>query len=306
MGRKVIRPLQVEGYEIEISNPQKVLFPERQLTKWDYVMHLARLAPYLLLYSKDRLLTTIRYPDGVEGESFYQKNCPNQRPEYIHIKKIDDIEYILLNNTPTLIWLANLACLEFHVSFQMVDRDTPTELVFDLDPSTPDFGQVVETALYLHEVLETLGLASYPKTSGASGIQVYIPIESGYTFEQTRKVNHFIASYLQDRYPQLVTIERQVKNRGTKVYVDYLQHWYMKTLIAPYSPRAKAEATVSTPISWQELQFLTSPTKFNLTTIHGRLEKMGDLFSPMINGPKMKLDDILTFIENNWKQVKKT
>lgn len=298
MVKKSKRTIQVEEYELEISNPDKLLFPQVGITKWNYVLYLTQLAPYLLPYTKNRLLTTIRYPDGVDQEHFYQKNCPKKRPPYIETVQIDDTEYILLNNLPTLIWLANLACLEFHVSFHLAEQlDVPTDIVFDLDPSTPEFGPVQETALRLYELLQSLGLTAFPKTSGATGLQVYIPIQNQYTFEQTRKITHFIAQYLAQRYPNFITIERFVKDRGDKVYVDYLQHWTKKTLIAPYSPRARAMASVSAPIEWSELERMKSPSDFTLPIMVERIVQKGDLFAPILKGSKQNLDDILSFIE---------
>lgn len=300
MTQKSKRTIQVAEYELEISNPDKLLFSQVGITKWDYVLYLSQLAPYLLPYTQNRLLTTIRYPDGVDQEHFYQKNCPKKRPSYVETVGVDETEYILLNNLPTLLWLANLACLEFHVSFHLAQQlDTPTEIVFDLDPSTPEFGPVQETALRLQELLQSLGLTAFPKTSGASGIQIYIPIENRYSFEQTRKVTHFIAQYLAERYSSFITVERFVKDRGEKVYVDYLQHWTRKTLISPYSPRARSVASVSTPIEWSELERIQSPSDFTLPLMVERVRQKGDLFAPILQGPKQSLDDILSFIERH-------
>lgn len=298
MAKKSKRTIQIAQYELEISNPDKLLFPKVGITKWDYLLYLTQLAPYLLPYTENRLLTTIRYPDGVDQEHFYQKNCPKKRPDYVQTIQIDDTEYILLNNLPTLAWLANLACLEFHVSFHMAEQlIIPTDIVFDLDPSTPEFGPVQETAFRLYELLQSLGLTAFPKTSGATGLQVYIPIEAQYTFEQTRKVTHFIAQYLAERYPSFITVERFVKDRGDKVYVDYLQHWTKKTLIAPYSPRAREKAAVSAPIEWSEVARIKSPSDFTLPVMVERIRQKGDLFAPILQGPKQNLEEILNFIE---------
>ncbi|MBA4495148.1 non-homologous end-joining DNA ligase [Paenactinomyces guangxiensis] len=294
------RLVQIDGVEIKISNPDKLLFPQANISKWDYVLSCTRLAPFLLPYCKDRHLTTIRYPDGVNNESFFQKNAPAHRPEWVMTKTEGDIEYILLNNTPTLIWLANLACLEFHVSFNVANNpNRPSEVVFDLDPSTDDFSRVVEVALYTREILHQMDLDGVVKTSGASGLQVYVPIEPEYCYEDTRKVNRFIAYYLAEQYPDLITIERRVQHRGDKVYFDYLQHWKNKTLIAPYSPRGKPEATVSTPLKWEELTPALSPKQWTLATVFQRLEQLGDLFQPVYRGPRYVLEPILKFIERH-------
>lgn len=293
---KEVRILQVEGHEIRISNPNKVLFPQIGMTKWEYVLACARLADYLLPYCRDRLLTTIRFPDGVEKESFYQKNVPTPCPKWVKTKKAGNIRYILLNSLPTLVWLANLACLEFHVSFHLAeDENRPTELVFDLDPSIPSFPEVAEVAFHTREALQSMGLDGLVKTSGATGLQVYVPIEPIYSFEQTRKVNRFLAEYLENRFPQLVTIERRKQDRGKKVYFDYLQHWRNKTLIAPYSPRATRTATVSVPIRWEELSQIR-PEQFHLRNVFERLEQVGDLFRPVREGKRYRLEPILRFL----------
>jgi bifunctional non-homologous end joining protein LigD len=292
--------VRIEGEEIKVSNPDKQLFPG--ITKWDYVQYLGLLSPYLLRYCRNRLLTTIRFPDGVFGESFYQKNVPTSKPDYVSTSKAENTEYVLLQNTPTLIWLANLACLEFHASFHLYSKiNTPTELVFDLDPTDSPFEQVKEVALYTRELMLEMGLDGIVKTSGASGLQIYVPLEPVHTFEETRKINTFIARYLAEKYPKLITIERRVKDRGTKVYFDYLQHWRGKTLIAPYSPRSKEEASVSTPLEWKELETEILPSHFTLMNIGERLQKKGDLFAAIYDGPKYNLTPLLQFVNKHMK-----
>lgn len=291
------RLVHVDGKELKISNPDKRLFP--QLSKWEFILTYYRLAPYLLPYCRNRALTTIRFPDGVEGKSFYQKNAPPHRPDWIETVNDGDIEYVMLNNAPTLVWLANLACVELHVSFNTVhDPMKPTELVFDLDPSVPGFPRVVEAALMIRELLLQLGLDGIVKTSGASGLQIYLPLEPRYTYDETRKVGKFIAHYFAERQPALITVERSVNKREDKIYFDYLQHWRNKTLIAPYSIRAVPEATVSTPLSWEELTPALSPKQFTCANIFDRLEQKGDLFAEALR-KKVRLDDILQFIDRH-------
>lgn len=288
--------LHVDGKEIPITNPDKPLWPEAGVTKLIYLQYLIEVAPYMLSYTKNRLLTVIRYPHGIHDKSFYQKNLPEYAPDWIATAWWESTRYALLNDLPTLIWMANQAALEWHVSFHEADDELPTELVFDLDPSVPGFSDVIETALYLKELLDELQLPSYVKTSGASGLQVYIPIERRYTFEQTRKVGHFIAAYLVEKHPELLTIERMVKNRGTKLYVDYLQPWRGKTLAAPYSTRAKPEASVSTPLRWEEVPHI-HPSDFTVHNVPDRLKQLGDLFAPLLDAKnQVSLDPILHFL----------
>ncbi|WP_139492863.1 non-homologous end-joining DNA ligase [Brevibacillus dissolubilis] len=289
--------LRLEGKELSITNPDKPLWPEAGVTKLRYLQYLIEVSPYFLAYSKNRLLTVIRYPHGIQDKSFYQKNIPDYAPDWIKTAEWENTRYVLLNDLPTMIWMANQAALEWHISFHEAHNDLPTELVFDLDPSTAEFGPVIEAALQLKEVLDELRLPGYIKTSGASGMQVYVPIKRQYSFEQTREVGQFIATYLTQKYPKTITIERLVKNRGTKLYVDYLQHWRGKTLAAPYSTRAKPQATVSTPLTWDEVPQI-HPTDFTVETVPARIKTKGDLFHPLLEADKqVSLDPILDFLK---------
>ncbi|USG67718.1 non-homologous end-joining DNA ligase [Brevibacillus ruminantium] len=287
----------VEGKELTITNPSKMLWPEANVTKWDYIRYLLDVATPFLAYTKDRLLTVIRYPHGIGDKHFYQKNLPDYAPDWIASKRWENTVFPLCNDVATMVWMANQAALEWHVSFHLAQDETPTELVFDLDPSTPDFEPVVETALLLKELLDELQLPVVPKTSGATGLQLYIPIEKRYTFEETRSVGHFLATYLAEKRPDLITLERLVKNRGTKLYIDYLQPWRGKTLTAPYSTRARKEATVSAPLLWEELPHI-HPTDFTVHTLPSRLKQKGDLFQA-VHDPNRRasLDSILLFLQ---------
>ncbi|OEF98592.1 non-homologous end-joining DNA ligase [Desulfuribacillus alkaliarsenatis] len=288
--------LKVDEKVISISNPDKYLWPN-SVTKLDFIKYIYEIADYMLPYVKNRLLTTIRYPNGVDDDkSFYQKNVPAHAPEWITSKNWNGTNYILPNDKATLVWLANLAALEMHVSFNYwQSEDYPTELVFDLDPSVTDrFDQVLEIALYLNDNLLQIGLHSIAKTSGATGIQIYIPIKPIYKYEQTRKVAKFIAEYMENKYPKIITTERLVKQRGTKLYIDYLQHWRGKTLPAPYSVRARQQPTVSTPVTWEEVEKGFKPEDFTIFNTIERIEKLGNLF---IFKDEHSLDQVLKFIK---------
>lgn len=290
--------LTIDNHTLSITNPEKPLWPQANVTKLDYLRYLLTIASPLLSYSKNRLLTVIRYPHGVTDKHFYQKNAPEYAPAWIQTHTWENVRYVLCNDRATLVWMANQAALEWHVSFHLATDETPTELVFDLDPSTDDFAVVIESALLLKDVLDELHLPAWVKTSGSSGLQVYVPIELRYTFEQTRQVGYFIASYLVSKHPSLLTIERLVKNRGDKLYIDYLQQWRGKTLPAPYSTRAKEQATVSTPLRWEEVPHC-HPTNFTVHTVPQRLEIHGDLFSPVSTPTKRaSLDTILGFLQS--------
>lgn len=285
--------IEVEGHQLKVTNPDKILWPHQGITKLDYLQHLVRLSPYLLPYCRDRYLTTIRYPHGPGGESFYQKNCPPSAPPFVRTAKLEQVNYVVLDSIPTLMWLGNLACLEFHPSFHKVDSDLPVEWIIDLDPSVYDPARTTEAANYVGETLRSMQIDSIPKTSGATGIQIVVPIRSGYTFEELRAIGHFVANYLTERYPQLFTTERLKKDRGNKVYFDYLQHWRGKTLSAPYTPRAREHAPVSTPLLWEELASPVHPENYNLLSIHERLQEYGDIIA---NLPAQNLDSIIQFL----------
>lgn len=282
--------LLVEGHELTITNPNKLLWPEMGITKADYLAKLTELSPYLLRYCRNRHLTTIRFPNGYNEKSFYQKNAPDPVPSFVKLAPLDGINYINLDSLPTLIWLGNLACLEFHPSFHRIGETLPAEWVIDIDPSLEEEPRIMEAAHIIGEVLDSLHIQSIPKTSGATGVQIYIPIQHGYTFEQLRRIGHFIGAFVVKKYPNLFTIERFKKNRGDKIYVDYLQHWYGKTLSAPYTPRAKKDASVSTPLLWKEVELRPNIRDFNLNTVMNRLKTYGDLIEQV---PPQNLNAIL-------------
>jgi bifunctional non-homologous end joining protein LigD len=186
--------------------------------------------------------------------------------------------------------------LELHVPFDRFDKkDYPTEIAFDIDPMVDDFDATREVALELKNVLDSLNLMSIAKTSGGLGLHVFVPVEVHYTFVQTRQITKFVADMLIKKIPGIITLERSVKNRGNKVYFDYLQLWRGRTLAAPYSVRARPQATVSTPVTWKEIQKGVHPTDFTLFTVPQRIQKIGDLFS-LLAKEKQNVDGLLEFI----------
>jgi bifunctional non-homologous end joining protein LigD len=283
----------VEGQEISLSNPDKLLWPELGITKLHYMQKLIMLAPYLLPYCQNRYLTTIRYPNGINGKSFYQKNIPSTAPAFVNSAKKDTVNYIILDSMSTLLWLGNLAALEFHTSFEYVGGEEPAEWVLDIDPSEENEPRLMEAIAIIGDTLKSLGVNSIPKTSGATGVQIIIPIKKGHTFEQLRRIGQFLGEFLTKKYPNLFTIERLIKNRGTKIYIDYVQHSAGKSLSAPYTPRARKHATVSTPLFWAEVQQNVDLRMFNLLTIEERLKKHGDLIAQV---EKQDLSSILNGI----------
>lgn len=282
--------IDIAGYRLTITRPSKPLWPEIGITKLEYLTRLAELAPYLLNYCRDRYLTAVRYPNGVGDKSFYQKNCPKPAPEFVRTARQGDIEYVVLDSLPTLLWLGNLACLEFHVSFHRVGDELPAEWVIDIDPPCEREPRLAKAVLLVGETLDRIRVRSVPKTSGASGIQIWVPIRRGYTFEQLRRIGRFLGEYLARLDPGLFTIARRKSDRGNRIYIDYLQHWRGKTLSAPYTPRATRFAGVSMPIRWEEVESGFDPRDFNLRTARDRLLRTGDLLAEV---PPQSLDHVL-------------
>lgn len=291
----------VEEKEITITNPDKFLWKEEGITKLDYIYYLIMVAPYLLPYTRDRLLTMIRFPDGIEGKYFYQKGIPDYAPEWLTTVLYKDKTYVLLNDVATLVWAGSQAALELHVPFNTYSRENyPSDLIIDLDPMQENnFSLVQEVALRTKEILDSFGLSSYVKTSGATGLQMYIPIRPHYTYQEARLVVKFIADYITEKNPFKVTIERSIRKRGKLLYFDYLQLWRGKTLPAPYSVRGRKGATVSTPLKWEEVQHKKiKPEDFTIHTMKKRISMEGDLFKILSTDRiEQNMDDILRFIK---------
>lgn len=261
------------------------------LTKLGYVERLAQLGPFLLPYTQGRYLTTIRYPEGVHGTSFYQKNCPEPKPEFVRTARDGNIRYVVLDSMPALLWMGSLYSLEFHVSSEEIGEPLPNAWMLDIDPSLDVEPRLMEATGYVGELLSSLGLSAVPKTSGATGVQIVMPIERGPTFDDLRRFGKFVSEYLVARHPKLFTVERLKKDRGDKIYLDYIQHFAGRTLPAAYSPRARPGATVSTPISWDEVRRDAKPTDYHLLNIVDRLLAQGDLLA---QAPKMNLSSVLS------------
>ncbi|RKP53205.1 DNA polymerase domain-containing protein [Cohnella endophytica] len=277
-------------FELRVTHPDKPIWPEAGITKLDYIRLLAELAPYLLPYTSDRYLTTIRYPEGIHGTTFYQKNCPRPAPDFVHTEQDGDIRYVVMDSVPTLLWMGSLYSLEFHVSSDEISTPLPNTWMLDIDPTLEVEPRLMEAVSLVGELLDSLGLQALPKTSGATGVQIVMPIERGPTFDELRGFGKFISEYLVAKKPDLFTVERLKKDRGNRIYLDYLQHYAGKTLPAPYSPRARPGATLSTPIAWEEVRQDVKPTDYHLLNIMERLRNRGDLLK---NVPRQSLKPIL-------------
>lgn len=292
--------VEIEGKIINIKSPDKLYWPEANVTKLEFIETMTKLAPYVVRHAKNRMLTSIRYPHGIGDKSFFQKEKPVNTPEWVKTVKFNDKNYIALNSAATLVWLCTQAALELHTSFNVHEKpDHPSSLVFDLDPDEGNtFDDVTEIAGSIHETLLALGIKAFIKTSGATGLQIFIPTGARYDYDTARMLNEFFAEYFTHKLSSKVTIERMKKNREGKLYFDWQQMWHGKSMITAYSARAVKSAAVSTPIEWSELGRIR-PEMFTLKNIAARVEQKGDLFEPMLRcDNKNQLDEIL-------KQLKK-
>ncbi len=257
----------VENVEVMITNPDKLLW--KDITKADYLNYLATIAPLMLPFLQNKPLTIIRFPDGVNGEAFYQRNCPEYAPDYIKTVKHSGNNYIICSDLASLLWLGNQGAIEFHVPFSPYQSQKPSEIVFDLDPpSQKAFPLAIQAAKQIKSNLDRLNLTGFLKLSGNKGLQVHIPLPfDQYTYKETRLFTTFMADYLVETNPKLFTTERFKKNRHGRLYIDYVQHAAGKTIIAPYSTRGNADALVAAPIEWEELRDQLSPKSFSMTTV---------------------------------------
>lgn len=287
--------------DIEMTHPHKPLWADPAIQKIDYIHFLREISPYMLPFLKDRLLTVIRYPHGIFGDPFYQKNCPEYAPEFIDTKTSEGINYIVCNHLKTLLWLGNQLAFEYHIPFQTINSKGPSEIVFDLDPPAKDaFGLAIKAALLIKEVLDQLDLISFVKTSGNKGLQIYLPLpENSYSYDDTRLFTSFIADYLIAKDPDSFTIERMKKKRGNRLYIDYIQHAEGKTIVAPYSPRGTNEATVATPLYWHEINEQLKVENFQIPHLLKRIQNIGDPFQSYFDSKeKQKFASVLAFLKN--------
>jgi len=287
--------VEVEGKSLKLSNLDKVLYPGAGFTKGQVVDYYTRIAPALLPHLRQRALTLKRYPNGVDDKFFYEKNCPKHRPPWVNTVSVyssrnkADISYCLIDDLPSVVWVANLASLELHTSLAGSTKvEQPTSLVFDLDPGAP--ATVVEcsqVALWLREVLGQLGLECFPKSSGSKGLQIYAPLNTaGITYDETKPFAHAIARLIEGQHSDLVVSAMAKEVRKGKVFIDWSQNDFHKTTVCVYSLRARERPTVSTPLTWDEVERVAESRDGALVTFEAddvltRVEQHGDLFAPV-------------------------
>ena len=287
--------IEIQGKRLNLSNLDKVLYPAAGFTKGQVIDYYARIAPVLIPHLTGRPLTLKRYPNGVDQPYFFEKNATKHRPDWVKTAPIwsegnqRDVNYILANDLPTLVWISNLAGIELHPSLSLAKNiDCPTMIVFDLDPGEPaNIVQCCQVGLWLREIFERFGLQSFPKTSGSKGLQIYVPLNSPTSYDETKPLAHALARLLEEEHRDLVVSDMKKTLRVGKILVDWSQNDEHKTTIAIYSLRARERPTVSTPVSWEEVEKTLKKKdpkllRFEASEVLYRVEKLGDLFEPVL------------------------
>ena len=284
--------MKVGKFDVNVTNRHKIFWPDEGYTKGDVIDYYDKISKYILPHLKNRPLSLKRNPNGIRDEGFYHKDAGENAPEYVDVYKVESessnkiIDYIVGNNKATLLYLANLGCIEINPWNSTTQKpDHPSWMVIDIDPSDKNkFSDVVDVALVTKDVLDKAGVKCYCKTSGASGLHVYVPMKNKYDYDTVKDFAHIVASLVQEQLPRTTSLERSLKKRGSKIYVDYLQNRSGQTLASVYSLRPRKGATVSTPLDWKEVNHKLHPSQFTIENILARVEKKGDLFKPVLTG----------------------
>jgi bifunctional non-homologous end joining protein LigD len=287
--------IEIESKHLKLTNLEKVLYPVAGFTKGQVIDYYARIAPVLVPHLAARPTTLKRYPEGVDKQFFFEKNTTKYRPDWVKVAPIwsegnnRNVNYVLVNDLPTLIWVANLASIELHPSLSLAKNiESPTVIAFDLDPGPPaNIVQCFQVAFWLRDIFDHFGLQSFPKTSGSKGLQIYVPLNTPTTYEITKPFAHALARLLENEHKDLVVSDMKKSLRVGKVLVDWSQNDDHKTTIAVYSLRAREYPTVSTPVTWEEVEraFKKKDPKmlvFEARQVIERVEKLGDLFEPVL------------------------
>lgn len=274
--------------DIKISNPTKIYWPKEGYTKLDLISFYKDISDCILPHLKDRPQSLHRQPNGISDKGFFQKDVDELTPEWIETVRIPsdskdkDIRYILCQNIETLIFMVNWGCVEINPwNSRIQSLDSPDYVVFDLDPLGVQFDRVVEVALELRTIFESIEIPSYVKTSGSRGMHIYVPLKPGYTYEQAQQFSKIVELIVNSKLPSITSLERSLSKRKGRVYLDYLQNSRGKTMASVYSVRPKPGATVSTPLSWDEVNKRLDPSWFTIKTLSKRLDKFGDLWDGM-------------------------
>jgi bifunctional non-homologous end joining protein LigD len=299
--------VEVDGRELKLTNLDKVLYPKAGFSKGEVVDYYAKVAPAIVPHLKGRALTLRRFPEGVDDTdaAFFEKRCPKHRPDWVKTATVEAgphagiIDFCVCEDRPTLVWMAQLAAIELHPSLSLApEPECPTVLAFDLDPGSPaEVLACCRVGLRLRELFGHFGVESFPKTSGSKGLQIYIPLnDEKITYEETKPLARAIAQLLEKQTPKEVVSKMKKVERKGKVFVDWSQNHRRKTTIAVYSLRAREQPTVSTPVTWDEVERAVKKDDadslvFEAKDVLKRIEKHGDLFAPVLE-MKQKLPEL--------------
>src|SRR5947199_10412223 len=288
--------VEIQGKHLKLTNLEKVLYPSTGFTKGQVIDYYARIAPVLVPHLAGKPLTLKRYPSGVDQEFFFEKNATKHRPDWIKSAPIwsegnqRDVNYILANDLATLVWVANLAAIELHPSLSLAaDIECPRSMVFDLDPGPPaNIVQCCQVAVWLRAIFDHFKLQSFPKTSGSKGLQIYVPLNTKTSYDETKPFAHAMARLLENEHRDMVVSDMKKAIRTNKVLVDWSQNDEHKTTVTVYSVRARERPTVSTPVSWEEVDCCRDAgdeqlLSFEADAVISRARDQGDLFAPVLS-----------------------
>ena len=266
-----------------MNNPEKVFWPEEQYTKGDLANYYTEVAPFILPYLKKRPIVLHRFPDGITGGEFYQKETPEKHPSWLKTIEVQHeertIHYLEITDVRSLLYAINLGSIDLHPFLgHLPHLDLPDYCVLDLDPEALDFKAVVKVAQVIHTFLEDLKLPHFCKTTGGRGLHIFLPLHAHYSIEQSKQFAELLARTIHNKLPALTSLTRSPAKRQHKVYLDYLQNRSGQTVVAPYAVRPRPHAPVSTPLLWDEVQEGLDPLAFTIATVPKRLQKHGDLF----------------------------
>ncbi len=291
---------EINGHKIKFNNLNKIYWPKEKITKRDMLNYYYQVAPFILPYLQDRPQSMNRHPNGITGESFYFKDVTGTAPEWVETFKYKSPsdnrvrKYLVAKDEASLLYMATLGCIEMNPWHNKVEtEDYPDWCIIDLDPAENTFNQVIEAARVTKDILESMGVKCYPKTSGSTGIHVYIPLGAKYTYEQSKEFARVIATLVQREIPEYTSIERIVNARSGKMYIDFLQNRSQATISAPYSLRPKPGATVSMPLHWDEVKKGLKMSDFTIYNAIDRIKNEGDIFKPVL-GKGINLEKIIT------------
>ena len=295
----------VDGHELKLTNLDKLYWKKEKRSKMDSLNYYFKIAPYILPYMLDRPQSLNRHPNGIDAPNFYQKDMKGKLPEWMKThtdfseSTNKNVDYLVCNNEATLIYMANLGCIEMHPWHSRTKTwQQPDWCLIDLDPDkTNTFEQVIQIAQSVKNVLDAIGAEAYVKTSGSSGIHIYIPLGAKYDYEQSKQLAQLVVTMVHYEYPDITSLERTPAKRKGKIYLDFLQNRETQTAAAPYSLRPKPGAPVSTPLHWDEVKKGLTPTTYNMDNIFDRLKIEGDLFAPVL-GKGIDMNKVLRKLES--------